>query len=50
MDYHPRAAEPHNGPDSLTHIRAVAPRRTLGLGVVELAAVQPLNWVTISHL
>ena len=46
MEYHPRAAEPHNGPDSLTHIRTVAVDRTLvalGLGVSELAAFQPGN-------
>lgn len=53
MEYHPRAAEPHNGLDSLTHIRTVAVDRTLvalGLVVSEPAAVQSLNWATISHL
>ena len=44
MEYHPRPAESHHCPDSLTHIRTVAVQRTLValcLGVSELAAVQP---------
>ena len=48
MEYHPGAAESHNGPDSLAHIRTVAVHRTLvalGLGVSELAAFQPGNGV-----
>ena len=43
MEYHPRAAESHNGPDSLAHIRTVAVDRTLvalGLVVSEPASVQ----------
>ena len=48
MEYHPRAAESHNGPDSFAHIRTVAVDRTLvalGLGVSELTAVQPCEGI-----
>ena len=48
IEYHPRSAESHNGPDSLAHIRTVAVDRTLvalGLGVSELTAVQSGNGV-----
>ena len=48
MEYHPRAAESHNGLDSLTHIWTVAVDRTLvalGLGVSELTVFQPGNGV-----
>lgn len=48
IEYHPRSAESHNGPDSLAHIRTVAVDRTLvalGLVVSELASVQSGNGV-----
>ena len=48
MEYHPRAAEPHHCPDSLTHIRTVAVHRTLvafGLVVSELTSVQPCEGI-----
>ena len=48
IEYHPRSAESHNNPDSLTHIRTVAVDRTLvalGLVVSEPASVQSGNGV-----
>ena len=48
MEYHPGAAETHHSAYLLPHIRPVAVHRTLvalGLGVSELAAVQPGNGV-----
>lgn len=43
IEYHPRSAESHNGPDSFAHIRTVAVHKTLvalGLVVSEPASVQ----------